>query len=291
VAYGNLLVFKTIRVGFPTARIEVVDSGSHKDMVPRLRAAALDVGAFFEARPFCPHSDYWAQQLLAAQVPDPDAAVVFVDPDTVWWENCEGWDFGDALMAGRVEPERRDSLRGIVYQPRIHPSVVWVPSMRRLRSEIATRSGPGEDVIGPRTETVETLRRAWLTLAPLYGLIGDRCKAFGEAELDGFDHLTLGSNLPTNGMAAELGAHTRSDAHRSAARGDIASLRGLWRLQEAELAAAPRHHIAGLTAPVAVRELAALQGIGASDVDLPAVAKLLQARYFQGIVGRRPTVG
>ncbi|MEO6447712.1 MAG: hypothetical protein ABIO42_00555, partial [Burkholderiaceae bacterium] len=38
LAYGTLLVFKTLRVGFPTARVEVYDNGSHPDVVGQIGA-------------------------------------------------------------------------------------------------------------------------------------------------------------------------------------------------------------------------------------------------------------
>ena len=232
LAYGTLLVFPTLRTGFPTARIEVVDNGSCPEMVPRIRAAAEAAGASFEARPLVHYSEHWRHNLFARDWGEGNAPVVFVDPDVVFWESCEGWDFGDALMAGRLIPELPRSLNGL-HAARLHPSLLWVPSMKHLRSEFARRL-PSEaagrwNCIGPASEQDGDIVRTYDTLAPLYRALQDACTAFDAVHLDAYDHLFLGSHLPAAVMGSP--SDVLIESHRAAAQGDVASLRGLWRRQ------------------------------------------------------------
>ena len=234
LAYGSLLVFPTLRTGFPTARIEVVDNGSCPEMVPRIRAAAEAAGATFEARPLVHYSEHWRHNLFERDWDEGDAPVVFVDPDVVFWENCEAFDFGDALMAGRLIPEIPGSLNR-VQAARLHPSMLWVPSMKRLRYEFGRRL-PSEaagrwNCIGPAREQDGGIARMYDTLAPLYRALQDDCSAFDAVHLDAYDHLFLGSHLPVVSRGQDPDS-LLTDAHRAAAQGDVASLRGLWRRQD-----------------------------------------------------------
>ena len=47
LAYGTLMVFDTLRVGFPTFNIVVIDNGSHPDVVPQIKNAAERARASF----------------------------------------------------------------------------------------------------------------------------------------------------------------------------------------------------------------------------------------------------
>ena len=287
-AYGSLLVFDTLRIGFPTARVEVVDNGSHADMVPRIRAAAESVGASFEARSRIHYADHWRDNLFSREWPDSGAPVVFVDPDCVFWSNCESWDFGDALLAGRLIPEI-PAGPGRVDMRRLHPSHLWVPSITRFRAEFAmlpTEAGGRWDCIGPATESEGRVMRRFNTLAPLFHALRAGCAAFDESQLDAFDHLHMGSHLTTtHGHWDAL-----ADAHRAAAEGDIGSLRGLWRRQnESFLSPAPpvpAPH--GVRRPrITARDLRDWQRLAFTDAELDAAEYALSAQFSLMVPSRR----
>ena len=298
LAYGTLLVFPTLRTGFPTARIEVVDNGSCPEMVPRIRAAAEAAGATFEARPLVHYSEHWRHNLFERDWDEGDAPVVFVDPDVVFWGSCEGWDFGDALMAGRLIPELPYGLNHV--QPaRLHPSMLWVPSMKRLRSEFA-RLLPSEaegswNCIGPAREQDGDIRRTYNTLAPLYRALQDACTAFDAVHLDAYDHLFIGSHLPAAGGSP---SDVLTESHRAAAQGNVACLRGLWRRQnETFLSGAPlptRRPGAPRQKVPTAREIRDWQSLPGSDSSLDEAEYRLRARLEfaprSGRGGPRPMV-
>ncbi|MGN6525794.1 MAG: hypothetical protein ACTHL8_05350 [Burkholderiaceae bacterium] len=237
LAYGSLLVFDSIRTGYPTADIEVFDNGSCAEMIPRIEAAARSVGATFTAMPLRHYSDHWRWNLLEREWPD--RPVVFLDADVVLWGNCEQWEFGDALMAGWLMPERR--WGHTVEHPRLHPSHLWVPSIRALAAELARRCPPqiaGHwHPIGPVSEWRGSEYHRHDTLAPLFWALDDRCEVFGEAHLDQYTHLFYGAHLPHIQIAS--GADVLLNAHRAAVAGDVASLRGIWPQQQRFFEEAP----------------------------------------------------
>ncbi len=59
LAYGTLLVFKNLRTGFPTARVEVYENGSHPEVREHIVRASADVGASFEALPPKHYADHF----------------------------------------------------------------------------------------------------------------------------------------------------------------------------------------------------------------------------------------
>ena len=232
LAYGTLLVFKTIRTGFPDARIEVFDNGSCPEIRDQVACAAAAVDAEFTAMTPRHYADHHRWLLLERE--HADGPLVIVDPDVIFWQSVEGWDFGDAVMAGRLMPAMvKDDIVGL---PRLHPSMLWVPDVARLRAEVR-RLAVGSfawDGIGQRTGFVGGQRFFWDTLAGLYQAMPERCMPFREEHLDAYDHLFYGSHLPL--IEAALGAEGFDPirtGHRAAALGQLEQLRGIWRSQEA----------------------------------------------------------
>ncbi len=232
LAYGTLLVFKTIRTGFPDARIEVFDNGSCAEIRDQVGEAAAAVGAEFTAMAPRHFADHYRWLLLERE--HDGGSLVIVDPDVIFWERVDGWKFGDAVMAGRLIPSMvKDGLVGL---PRLHPSLLWVPDVARLRAEVQ-RLAVGSfawDGIGQRTGFVNGQRFFWDTLAGLYQAMPHMCMPFREEHLDGYDHLFYGSHLPF--IDAVLGAEGFDPirvGHQAAASGQLEQLRGIWRAQEA----------------------------------------------------------
>jgi len=297
LAYGSLLVFGSIRTGFPTARIEVVDNGSCEAMVPRIRAAAESVGASFEARPLVHYADHWHRNLFQREWPQHDAPVVFVDPDVVFWKDCEGWDFGEALMAGHLQEFVPAGARHPAVSARLHPSFLWVASISRLRQALPDGSIKH---VGCWTEVVAGAITYHNTLGPLYAAVQERCASFGEAELDSFDHLQSGAQLPAIFKSLAYSVldgqlHPALAAHLAAAAGEVASLRGLWRRREAATELF-RHQPVNLRSGV-MQALRDAQGQDATDEHMAAVEQNLRARIqfggqqWQAQVRRQVTPG
>lgn len=229
LAYGTLLIFKTLRVGFPTARIEVFDNGSHPEVLGQIARAAEEAGAEFHALAPRHYADHYRWLLLEREH---DGPLVILDPDIALWENVEQWEFGAALLAGRLIPQQRDGIKTLL--PRLHPSLLWVPDVARLRGVIEQHAQGRKawDGIGPSSE-IRSGRIAFAdTFAPLYAAFPEQCAAFDEDHLDCYDHLFFGSHLPLMDTATSAGFEKIREGHRAAARGDLASLRGIWRQQQ-----------------------------------------------------------
>jgi hypothetical protein len=231
-AYGSLMVFDTIRTGFPSADIEVWDNGSHGDVVPQIKSAAENVGAKFTAMTNRHYSDHLRWVLLERPHPE-GVPLVLSDPDVVFWGSVEELDFGSSLMAGRLMPttERAD----VVTMARLHPSLLFIPDVHQLRLA-AKRIASGSfawDGIGQHTSWIDGKAHFWDTLSDLYNAVQGECTAFGEAVLNRYDHLFFGTHLVV--LAASQAGNSASkqcvESHRLAATGNIAALRGLWRKQ------------------------------------------------------------
>ena len=293
LAYGTLLVFKTLRTGFPTARVVVYDNGSHPEVKKQIEQAAADVGAEFHAvqKHYANHYEWL---LLHREIDSKQ--LVILDPDVIFWENVEGWQFGDALIAGRLIPGIGESVVQVL--PRLHPSLFWVPDWAALRQKILERS-PTWEFVGPDAENVKGGRHLIMdTLAPLYREFTAQSFAFGEAQLDCYDHLFNGSHLPVLDMNQTSGFEAIRAGHEWAAVGDFASLRGIWRQQEAYFRSTERSTpLTGAQRQARLvpcaQEIQKLQGMECDADQLAGAMQGLMLKLLGGHpkVPRRPSVG
>jgi hypothetical protein len=251
-AYGSLMVFDTIRTGFPTAQIEVWDNGSCAEVVPQIEEAAQKAGARFAAMKNWHYSDHLRWVLLERPHPE-GVPLVLCDPDVVFWEAVEHWDFAPALMAGRLMPLMQHS--GVVAMPRLHPSLLFIPDVHELRRAVkeAEARSFAWDAVGPRTSWVNGQPRFWDTLSDMFNALCARCQAFGAAELDRYDHLFFGTHLVLLGAIAADGLRDLCiESHRLAATGNVHALRGIWRKQqtffETDHPGIPKHQAAQMRA-------------------------------------------
>jgi hypothetical protein len=288
LAYGTLLIFKTLRTGFPTADIEVFDNGSHSGVRDQIMAECQRVGASFSG--ISPQSwvDHYRWLLLERR--DDGRPLVILDPDVVLWESVEDWSFAGSLVAGRLM--RRIQARPIVQHARIHPSFLWVENLSQLRSAMGNRA---EELIRPALGAFEGEVHFWDTFSRLYEEMVHWCYSFGPEKLDAFDHLFFGSHLPV------IASHTSQDlgvigrAHVYAASGNLEPLRGIWREQDYYFDSAESGQVSDELAKKlvktrgqlparrmdAARALLAAQCIEVDDDELGAAMEVL-ARRVQG---------
>ncbi len=227
--YGSTLVFRTLRVGFPTAQVVVIDNASIADARPVIAKAAHDVGAIFiqhEVREL--HAAIINQALWNSVSP-----VVFVDTDVIFWKPCEDWKV-DGLLAGRWIPEFYLHFMRAMTPPRIHPSFAWLPDPAALRQEIQKISDCN---LGFAPFAQVSLRtgegwRFWDTMAGISTAISE-IQRFSEPQLDCYDHLFCGTivDLVLPPMPDPWRAKW-AEIHWAAANGDIDSVRGCWKMQE-----------------------------------------------------------
>jgi hypothetical protein len=227
LAYGTLLVFKTLRTGFPTADVEVFDNGSHPDVRDQVMAECARVGASFVGIKPQSWVDHYKWLVLERQH-EAGRPLVIVDPDVIFWENCEEWDFTGSLLAGRRM--RRINAGPIVQHARLHPSHLWIPDVDALRQAMGTR---GCELIAPALGAFDGETHFWDTFARLYEEMVHWCHGFSDEKLDCFDHLFYGSHLPAIAAQAKESLGIIGYGHIFAATDNLEELRGIWRFQDA----------------------------------------------------------
>ena len=228
--YGSRLVFGSIRVGFPNAELSVIDNASLPEAREELKQRAQSVGADFKWT----ERQYPHATLIADLISSTPGTVAFVDPDVIFWQKVEGWDFGNALAAGQLIPEFADPYSQTLTAARLHTSFLWLPDTRRLLGRVVEMQRRHID-FSPFATVSFCDGGTWRRLdtgAPLYAAFKDEMHAFSEQELDCFDHLYCGSHLPLvlPHMPDEV-ARLWQQAHDYARSGNVQALQGIGREQ------------------------------------------------------------
>jgi hypothetical protein len=225
LAKTSSLVFESIRLGFPDARIVVYGNASPaRDEIAR-RARETDA-QFVGMTKEMTHAD-WLESMIGINT----GPIAIVDPDVVFWERVQDWEFGDALLAGRYIQGYRDRYNHKMFtHPRLHPSFWWIPNASALWDAIQEIREPvawsGGDLWKPFMQYAYRQGTGWGfwdTGAQLYAGLGHHMRAFDHRQLNAYDHLFCGST-------PDIGP--RLPGHAAIERGEIESVRGLWRVQQ-----------------------------------------------------------
>lgn len=228
--YGTTLVFHTLRAGFPSAPLHVVDAASLVSVQGDIRSQAESCGAQFVQLDRRVELSFFIEQVLAQQS---EGSAVFVDPDVCFWEPVEKWEFS-SLAAGRFIPRHHCEFSGCVSEPRLHTSLFWIPDVARLRTTIA-RIRESRRYFEPFRNMMLRMDHRWVyfdTGAGLYGACRDQMDSFDTHHLNSYDHLFAGTYADSvlSKLASEMGAVYR-DIHLKAQR-DYRLIKGCWRQQE-----------------------------------------------------------
>ena len=241
--WGTLLTFRTLRVGYPTAAVTVIDNASLEEARPAIERAAKDAGCEYVQRTTrAPHGAILGDVL--ARVDEP---IVFVDPDVIFWESCEGWTFDRALIAGRLIP-MREGRPGFFVLPRLHTSHLWITHPPLVREALLAQEHcffpmSREFISYAFQQHVFKLGGPWLfvdTGAALYSYLANFAYAFGPRELDAYDHIWSGTHPRVHNESSHPAVLARRTVHEIARDGDYRSLRGVWRAQEQRFQAEAR---------------------------------------------------
>lgn len=225
---ATLLVFKTIRVGFPTAKITTYGNGL-RFVMPEVEKAARSVQSEFLPASALRH-DEWVQQMIWNN----DHPFVICDTDMIFFDKVEDWQF-DQPLAGYLQPEYFEPFTKTIYRTRLHTSLLFIrPDEvrdRMLRFDGKFPKAPilpvGINFIGQQYQPVRMedgkVRTYFMdTAAVLYHAIGGN--SFSPQQLDCYAHLHAGtwSDLLSPQMRA---MHEELMANPDKAR-------GMWRGQE-----------------------------------------------------------
>ena len=224
--YGSSLFAETVRVGFPSAHIRVIENGSIPEASSRLKDLAKTVDAEFVAVAEHPHWELVQNIFMNAQRP-----FAIIDPDVIFWEKM---DDENGLISGRLIPTFLDPFSECITKERLHTSLLKVSDPEGLKSTIHNIA-QNKFEWRPFMPVMLEINGQWIrydTAAALYASIKTLAKPFGIKELDAYDHLFCGSHLDQ--VLPRLGAFGEGflGIHREAANGNIKKLRGIWRIQE-----------------------------------------------------------
>lgn len=123
-----LLVFRTLRTGFPFAEVRVWGNDLDPESAAAVRRAARACAAHFENRSYSSH-DVW----IESAVLNLDAPFWIVDTDVVFTGPMgDGGRCGEEF-AGRFEPEFIEPTTGMTHVERLHTAVMWIDP-RKLRA-------------------------------------------------------------------------------------------------------------------------------------------------------------
>ena len=229
---STLLVFKTLRVGFPTARVEVWFNELPGDALTELAVAAAAVRAFPKPLERAQRHGEWMRGIVETS----DTPIVFVDTDMVFHAPVESWQFETGL-AGRYLRRYLCPYTKCVTEPRLHTSLLFVdPGQLHDQLDIYSRTFH-ESRFNPLVDlwsavTIPERTRAGVvnhfhdTACLAYQAVGGT--SFTTEQLDAYDHLFAGTYL--NDLAPALSDCDLSALHAAAHR-DPASIRGAWRSQ------------------------------------------------------------
>jgi hypothetical protein len=235
--YGTELVFKTLRVGFPNAKVTVTDNASLPSVRAEIKAMAKDTGCFFKQIESnrIEHFQFIQDTIrYAAKDKSVTGPLVFIDPDVCFWNSCEDFEF-EGLMAGRFIDGFKDGVQQCITMPRVHTSFLWIPDARSLQRYIwKTRAIHFDfDPFKNFSFVLDGLWYRYDTGANLYASISDRVSHFTAMHLDCYDHLFGGSHIDVfEPFSQNEEIKIIKKIHECAKKGDLRALKGIHKRQE-----------------------------------------------------------
>lgn len=226
--FGNSLIFKTIRTGFPNAEVIVFDNHSLLSASFKLEQLSKGQDCEFVRLESEVSHDYFLERMTHNASLN-NEQIVFLDPDVVFWDNCEDWEF-DELMAGRLIPKFYDEFSGCITHPRLHTSFLWIPNPIKMLKEIHLLDKFEFQPFKPSMIYLEDGWNRFDTTSSFYSCFKDQVHTFTNNELDKYDHLFCGTHLDLvkdkliDGLdLSELHEKTKTD---------INVMKGVWVKQE-----------------------------------------------------------
>jgi len=201
---ASVLVFRTLRIGFPTLPVTVWGNRLNRDAEEKVFALAAQSGACWLPMAQELGHDQWIAKLIL-ESPSP---FWLCDGDMIFRDNVEG--FARGFLAGRYEPAFHEPWSGTQKVARLHRSLLYVdaPALRGLFREWMGKWHPKGFPFLPETEFVKQhYVPCGAGLSPLfYDTMAGAFQAFGgesftQVENSAFTHLHCGSYVHRMGDA------------------------------------------------------------------------------------------
>lgn len=233
--YGTELIFKTLRTGFPNAKITVTDNASLPETREQIASLARQNDCIFQQlQSGIQHHDF-LQNTLRTVAADSvtDSPVVFLDPDICLWDSCEHFSF-DGLAAGKLFARFNCPITHTITMPRLHTSFLWIRDAIKLQQEIRKLKVAHFD-FQPFLPYSCKINGSWYrfdTGASLYAAMPAQISYFGEEHFRCYDHLFCGSHFDwLYPLYDESSKKMMSEIHNNAKTGNLHDLRGIWKYQ------------------------------------------------------------
>ncbi len=206
----TLLIFRTIRVGFPNAQVEVTGNDLKEVALDQVEAAANSSGCSFSNGPRTTHHA-WIESLVNTE----SEPVWLCDTDLILFNSME--DLGSATsLYGWLIPKWNDEFTRCTTMPRIHPCLMLInPQIVREKLEAYRKSfnlmddiNPLPNLFAPITVPVNGGTRFYDVCGLLYHAVGG--VGFQDQIKDRFMHFNFGTIsdrvLPTLENGSKMGA-------------------------------------------------------------------------------------
>ena len=233
----STLVFKTLRIGFPTAEVVVHLNGpAAESAVGELK----DVGCFVVSRKEETTHQAWISSLLVAPPgndpwhPSRQEPFWICDTDVIFYSSVEDWKFNSPL-AGYLIPEFRDEFTKAVTRSRLHTSLMRIDPREISRAHkgwIAqhpdTQFNPPINLLNPVMVPLNNETYFYDTMSLAYHALGGT--PFTPQQKDAYFHFHFGV------CSDVVLQHLSNREVMEAARKDILDHpekgRGMWRAQD-----------------------------------------------------------
>lgn len=221
-----LLVFRTIRVAFPTWEIRVYGNALAGQSNDQVAEAAAKAGALYMRMPPTAH-DEWILRLLETST----EPFLICDTDMVFWENMEDRLHAPELISGRYEPGFNEEWTQSWHAERLHTCLMYLnpAGLRAATRHYLTKHVPS---VFPKA-SVEFYRQHFVprlgqlplfydTMAGVWHALSG--EPFGELQNSCFEHLNCGSYVDEIGKTTGL---KDLEAFHRAVYADVNLARGL----------------------------------------------------------------
>lgn len=225
----TLLIFDSVRTGFPTAAIHVHFNRLDDELRKAIQGKA-DAGFSYADVDYC-HSS-WIERLIEEK----SEPLFLLDTDLVFFRSFEGFSFDGSWLAGWRIPEFQDEFVGALTRARLHTSLLYIDpvlvreKLKTYKAQFpATGFNPLAMPCAPLTVPHEGRGVFYDCCSMLYHAIGGT--NFTDEQKDAYFHFFFGTLpdlvLPRLSNGAEIGK-ARADILANPELG-----RGGWRFQEA----------------------------------------------------------
>jgi hypothetical protein len=223
---GSVMVFDTLRKGFPTADIKVHLNGKEDHLFRKLK---YQDHPLVSIAPTIHHA--WIEKLIASE----NEPFFTCDTDVVFWDSMEQFCFDGCFLAGRRIPQWRDEFTKCITRPRLHTSLLYIdpiPLRAAVEKYLAqfpkTPFNPFTNLIDPLCVPLKRETYFYDTMSMMYNAVGGT--PFKDQQLECYDHMNFGTIEDV--VLPHLKDGQEAKVFRHEVYNNPSKAKGMWRYQE-----------------------------------------------------------